>query len=156
MDNNEIIKNFYSAFTKGDANTMISFYSDNVVFTDPAFGTLKGKKAKAMWKMLLSNKKSLANVSFNSIKETNNTNVSAKWTATYNYGPKSRKVVNNVSAEFEFKDDKIIKHTDNFNLWNWSKQALGTSGYLLGWSNFMKNKIQEGANQKLNNFLKDI
>ncbi len=118
MDNNEIIKNFYSAFTKGDANTMISFYSDNVVFTDPAFGTLKGKKAKAMWKMLLSNKKSLANVSFNSIKETNNTNVSAKWTATYNYGSKSRKVVNNVSAEFEFKDDKIIKHTDNFNLWN--------------------------------------
>ena len=45
-------------------------------------------------------------------------------------------------------DGKIIKHTDIFDLWEWSKQALGVSGYLLGWSGFMKNKILFQEKQK--------
>jgi len=154
MNNEQIIKEFYTAFTNGDAETMINYYSNDVIFKDPAFGTLKGDKAKAMWKMLLSNKKKLAKVSFDSVKETNNV-VNANWTATYNYGPKARKVTNNVSAKFEFENGKIINHIDNFNLWKWSQQALGASGYLLGWSSFLKNKVQTEANKKLDAFIKD-
>lgn len=151
MNNKEVIEKFYTAFSEGDAETMISCYNDDVIFSDPAFGTLKGPNAKAMWKMLLGNKKSKSKVSFNNI-QADNSSGSASWIANYNYGPKSRKVTNHVNAKFEFKNGKISKHTDDFNLWKWTQQAMGASGYLLGWSSFMKNKIQEETGKKLNAF----
>ena len=152
MNNKEVIEKFYSAFKEGDSETMINLYSDDVIFSDPAFGTLEGNNAKAMWKMLLSNKDSKAQVTFNNISASESEG-NASWTASYNYGPKSRKVVNNVNAKFEFKNGKISKHTDDFNLWKWTQQALGTSGYLLGWSSFMKKKIQAETGKKLDVFL---
>lgn len=152
MDNKQVIQKFYTAFAEGDAETMISCYNDDIIFSDPAFGTLKGINAKAMWKMLLSNKKSQAKVTFNNI-EANDDSGSVCWTANYNYGPKAKKVENHVNAKFEFKNGKISKHTDDFNLWKWTQQALGVSGYLLGWSNFMKNKIQGETSKKLNAFM---
>lgn len=148
MTNKETIEKFYSAFAKGDAKTMIDCYHSDIIFSDPAFGTLKSDKAKAMWKMLLSNKRSESKITFSNI-SANEKSGSANWTAKYNYGPKGKKVTNHVKAQFEFKNGKIIKHTDDFNLWKWSQQALGLSGYLLGWSSFLKNKIQTEANKKL-------
>lgn len=152
MDNKQVIQKFYTAFADKDAETMVSLYNDDVVFSDPAFGTLKGINAKAMWKMLLSNKKSQSQVSFNNI-QVNDATGSATWTAIYKYGPKARPVTNHVNATFEFKNGKISKHTDDFNMWKWTQQALGVSGYLLGWSNFMKNKIQGETSKKLNAFM---
>lgn len=152
MDNKQLIQKFYTAFAEGDAETMTSCYNDDIIFTDPAFGTLKGINVKAMWKMLLSNKNSQAQVSFSNI-EANESNGTATWIAKYNYGPKGRKVINHVNAQFEFKNGKISKHTDSFNLWKWTQQALGLSGYLLGWSNFMKNKIQGETSKKLNTYM---
>ncbi len=57
----------------------------------------------------------------------------------------NQKVVNHIAAEFEFKDGLIYKHTDNFNVWKWSQQAMGWKGYLLGWTGFFQKKIQEKA-----------
>ena len=52
----EIITRFYQAFEQGDAQVITECYSDNISFEDPAFGKLKGDKAKMMWHMLLSKK----------------------------------------------------------------------------------------------------
>lgn len=152
MTNKEIIKEFYTSFSEGNAQKMIACYHEAIVFKDPVFGTLKGEKAKKMWEMLLSNTEASPKVMFSNIESTNNI-TTANWQATYLYGPKKRKVTNKVHAEFVFKDGKIIKHTDNFNTWTWSKQALGFTGLLLGWSGFLRNKIQEQAQQKLFNFI---
>ncbi|SFW68645.1 nuclear transport factor 2 family protein [Cellulophaga fucicola] len=152
MTNQELIEKFYTSFSNADADGMISCYHDDIVFTDPAFGTLQGDKAKAMWKMLLSRSNAESTITFTDTEATENKG-SAKWQAKYAYGPKKRNVVNNVTASFSFLDGKIITHTDNFNLWNWSKQALGTSGYLLGWSSFLKSKIQSKTNNLLNTFI---
>jgi hypothetical protein len=43
------------------------------------------------------------------------------------------------SAHFIFKTNH--KTTDDFDIWKWSKQALGLTGYLFGWTGFMQNKI---------------
>ncbi|WP_299159185.1 nuclear transport factor 2 family protein [uncultured Tenacibaculum sp.] len=43
-----IIENFYKAFSKIDAEAMVQCYHEDIVFNDPAFGTLKGDKAKNM------------------------------------------------------------------------------------------------------------
>lgn len=152
MTNLELIQKFYASFSNGDANGMISCYHSNIVFTDPAFGTLKGAKAKSMWQMLLSRSKGGLHITYSDIKATENMG-SAKWQAKYTYGPKNRKVVNTITASFTFLDGKILEHTDTFNLWNWSKQALGLIGLILGWTPFMKRKIQAKTNNLLNSFI---
>jgi hypothetical protein len=58
---------------------------------------------------------------------------------------KQRPVVNRISAQFYFQDGLIIRHTDDFDIWKWSKQALGLTGYLFGWTGFMQNKIHTNA-----------
>lgn len=150
--NEALIQEFYTSFAKGDAKGMINCYHPDIIFTDPAFGTLKGEKAKSMWQMLLSRNKEGLHISFGDVKATENTG-SASWQAKYTYGPKKRKVVNNVTATFVFLDGKIVEHTDTFNLWKWSKQALGLSGFFIGWTPFLKKKIQANTNKLLHSFI---
>lgn len=130
---------------------MASCYHDEIVFDDPAFGTLKGDDAKNMWRMLVERSKGQLHIEFSDVEANGNTG-SANWRAEYPYGPKKRKVVNHITASFEFKEGMIVRHTDVFNLWKWTQQALGLSGYLLGWSPFMKNKIQASTNKLLKKY----
>ncbi len=150
--NEELILKFYQSFASNNVERMLECYHENIVFHDPAFGTLKAEKAKSMWKMLLSKNDNNLKINFNSI-EANELTGKANWIAEYNYGPGNRKVVNKISATFKFLDGEIIEHKDSFNLWSWTKQALGTSGYLLGWSSFMRNKIQTKTNIALTKFM---
>lgn len=152
--NAQLIDKFYSAFAKGDADRMNACYHDDIVFEDPAFGRLEGDRAKAMWEMLMSRGKESTTILASNIKA-DDTSGSAKWVANYVYGPKERKVENKVEASFEFRDSKISKHTDVFDLWKWSRQAIGPAGYLLGWSSFMKNKMQKTTEKLLDTYIKN-
>ena len=152
MENIELIRKFYASFSSGDANGMISCYHTEVVFEDPAFGKLKGNRARNMWLMLLSRSQSKLTIEYSDIKVEGSEGF-AKWKAQYYYGPKKRKVINNVQATFQFMDGNILHHTDHFSLWKWTMQALGISGFALGWSFFMKNKIQKSTNKMLAEFI---
>ena len=154
MDNTEVIKRFYTAFSKADAETMGEQYDENATFVDPAFGELKGIEVKKMWEMLLSKNNNKPQIEFFNI-ESKEDKGTAEWRATYFYGPKKRKVVNHIKSSFNFYDGKIINQIDHFNLWKWTRQALGLSGYLLGWSSFMKKKIQAQTNKLLRKYIND-
>jgi ketosteroid isomerase-like protein len=154
MDNKAIIEKFYTSFANADAAGMTSCYHDKIEFEDPGFGKLFGNDAKLMWQMLLSRSKDLK-VTFNNV-EVNENKGSASWVADYVFAQTGRPVVNKISAQFEFADGKIIKHTDYFDLWKWTRQALGFKGYLLGWSSFMKNKIHIMTNKLLENYKKSL
>jgi len=150
----ELITQFYTAFANGDSVKMAECYHEDIVFQDPAFGRLEGTKAGKMWEMLLSNKKANLSIHFEGI-EASEEQGKANWIANYQFGPKKRKVTNSVTATFTFKEGKIIEHIDSFNLWKWTQQAMGLPGYMLGWSSFMKNKIQRTTNMRLDAFIKE-
>ncbi|HTA61670.1 MAG TPA: nuclear transport factor 2 family protein [Bacteroidia bacterium] len=152
MTNSELITQFYSSFAKDDAEGMVSYYDDAIQFKDPAFGALKGENAKNMWRMLLSRNKGNIHIAFSNVKANDKTG-SANWVAEYVFSATGRKVINVISAEFEFANGKIIKHTDTFDIYKWAKQAFGLKGYLLGWTAFMQNKIQQQANASLNKYI---
>lgn len=144
----ELIDNFYTAFNQLDAEAMVACYHDDIVFEDPAFGKLKGEKAKNMWRMLCESQKG------QDFKVTHSevTDDSSYWEAFYTFSRTGRKVHNKIQAKFEFKDGLIIKHSDYFNLHKWAKQALGFSGSILGWTGFFKKKLQGQTNHLLNKF----
>ena len=153
VENAEVIRNFYEAFARNDAEGMVACYHDGIKFTDPAFGTLEGKYAKNMWRMLIENGKGNIKIDFSNVAAKNERG-SADWVAEYVFSKTGRKVINKIHAEFEFREGKIFRHVDDFDIWTWSKQALGISGYLLGWSSFMKNKIQQNAKSALAQYTK--
>lgn len=151
----DLINQFYSAFANLDAEAMASCYHKNVVFEDPAFGMLKGEKAGNMWRMLCQSQKGKDFVvTFSEINGTEGKG-SAHWEAKYTFSKTGRKVHNKIRAEFEFADGKIIKHTDQFDLKKWAKQAMGFKGALLGGTGFFKKKLQEQTNGMLAKFEKN-
>jgi GNAT superfamily N-acetyltransferase/ketosteroid isomerase-like protein len=154
-ESNSIITKFYTAFANHDAETMASCYHKEVVFEDPVFGKLNHNQVAQMWEMLLSRSKGNLKIVFSDVKSDSNSGT-AKWIATYKFSKTNRQVVNVIHATFELKDGLIIKHTDTFNLWKWSQQALGFKGLLLGWTTFLQQKIQQQAQSSLQQFIKTI
>lgn len=144
-----LITDFYQAFHQLDANKMTSYYHKDIVFKDPAFGILRGKEANTMWQMLCASQKGK---DFK-VEASNITDNSAHWEAHYTFSKTGRKVHNKIDATFEFKDGLIIKHTDNFNLHNWAKQAIGFKGWLLGGTGFFRKKLQSQTNYLLHKFM---
>lgn len=151
--NIQLITTFYQAFKDGDAEKMVACYHNDIVFEDPAFGVLHGERAMEMWRMLLHRAKGTLKISYFDV-HSDNLNGKASWKAEYIFSKTNRKIVNHIQASFEFKDGKLSKHTDSFDLWKWSHQALGLKGLLLGWTPFMKKQIRKQTNQLLDGWIK--
>ncbi|AIZ31765.1 nuclear transport factor 2 family protein [Pseudomonas parafulva] len=141
--NSALITRFYQAFQRLDAEAMVACYSDDIVFSDPAFGTLRGKDAGDMWRMLISRAKDFS-LTFDHVRA-DTRGGSAHWVATYVFGQTGRTVVNDIQACFVIRDGLICQHDDSFDVWRWSRQALGTPGLLLGWSPMLRNNVRQQA-----------
>ncbi|MBI5857468.1 MAG: nuclear transport factor 2 family protein [Sphingobacteriales bacterium] len=150
--NAEVIANFYTAFQKRDYAAMNSCYSDNIVFSDPAFGLLRGDEVKCMWEMLCKNAKDFS-LTFSNIQLLDEEYATCNWTASYTFSRTGRKVVNHIKAFMKLKDGKIVEHSDAFKLSKWASQALGWKGQLFGWMGWMKRKIQNNARKNLVAFI---
>ncbi|HRG23675.1 MAG TPA: nuclear transport factor 2 family protein [Chitinophagaceae bacterium] len=150
--NAEVIHRFYTAFQQKDYQGMNACYSDDIVFSDPAFGLLRGEEAKFMWEMLCKNAKDFS-LTFSDIELLDEEYATCKWTATYTFSQTGRKVVNRIKAFMKLKDGKIIEHSDAFPLSKWAAQALGWKGQLFGWMGWMKRAIQKKARKNLVKFI---
>lgn len=151
QSNKELIRNFYEAFQQLDWGSMIENYHDEVIFWDPVFENLDAKRVKAMWQMLCEQAKDFS-LDFRDIKAGEEYG-SCNWVAMYTFSKTGRPVINDVKAHFKFHEGKIVEHMDDFNLYKWSRQALGTKGWLLGWSAFVQNKIKRSAKESLRRFI---
>ena len=128
------------------------YYADDAVFSDPVFGLLQGPEVRAMWKMLCLQAGSLE-LTFNPAPCEDEAYAQCNWTAIYRFSGTGRLVRNEVKAYMRIEDGKILEHTDRFDLWKWSRQALGLKGTLLGWSVFFQQKIQQKARGSLQRFM---
>lgn len=148
--NEQLLQTFYSAFQEKDSKTMVTCYHEDIVFSDPVFQNLKGEKAGRMWTMLCKQGKDLK-LEFKDI-SANDKAGSAHWEATYTFSKTGRVVHNIIDAEFEFKDGKIIRHTDSFDLRKWCTMALGPVGMMFGWASPLQNKIRNTAMGNLDRY----
>ncbi len=148
----QLIHTFYTAFAKADWQTMANCYHFGVEFNDEAFVGLKGKEAAAMWRMLIERSKGQLIINFSNVQASAERG-SADWVAEYVFSATGRKVINHIHAAFEFKDGKIYRHTDSFNLHKWAGQAMGFKGKLLGGFGFFRKKVQQTARVSLQKFM---
>jgi len=153
MSGNEaVIRRFYTAFQQLDYTTMNDCYTTGAVFSDPVFGLLQGEELPAMWEMLCKTAKNFS-LSFSDIQLLDEEYATCTWVAAYTFSKTGRPVVNNVKAYMRIQQGKITEHTDKFDVWKWSRQALGLPGLLLGWSGFIQNKVHRTARKSLEKFM---
>ncbi|MCO7518027.1 nuclear transport factor 2 family protein [Pseudomonas guariconensis] len=148
--NHALICRFYQAFQRLDAEAMVACYSDDIVFTDPVFGTLRGSDVGDMWRLLTTRARDFS-LTFDHV-HANQDSGCAHWVATYLFSQTGRTVVNDIQARFVIRNGLIRQHDDSFDLWAWSRQALGLPGLLLGWSPMLQNKIRQQAFKGLRAF----
>jgi ketosteroid isomerase-like protein len=149
--NKQLIDRFYTCFKNKDFKGMQDCYADNAVFNDAVFKNLNADQVKAMWEMLIVKGKDLR-IEYSLVSSSENL-VSAHWDAFYTFSATGKKVINRIDANFEIANGKIVKHTDNFNFFTWSRQALGLPGILLGWTSFLNKKISAQAMKNLESFM---
>lgn len=149
--NTKLLHEFYLAFQEKNYQQMQSSYADEAVFKDPVFQNLNASQARKMWEMLITRGKDLQIV-FSDI-EADDQKGNARWVATYTFSQTGKKVVNDVHATFEFKNGKIVRHEDHFDLAKWCRQAFGIKGVLLGSTAFMQNKVKKGALTSLSSYM---
>lgn len=152
MLHQELLEHFYHSFKYKKVDDMLACYHNEIEFTDPAFGTLKSDEVKNMWRMQLGRSTPLTmdyhNISADALKG------SAHWTASYIFTKTNRPVINNVTGHFEFRDGKIIKHVDSFDLHRWAKQALGYKSTILHTFGLLEISIQRKSKQALKDYMK--
>lgn len=151
--NKQLIENFYKAFQQRDAETMAASYNVDAHFSDPAFTDLNGDEVGDMWRMLTSKAQNFS-LRYDGVKA-DAYNGEAHWVATYTFSQTGRTVVNDIHATFTFKNGRIQTHTDSWDLWRWSSQALGLKGQLLGWSPLVSHAIHKKASEGLAQYRKE-
>lgn len=145
----ETIERFYKAFAELDSKTMAACYAQDASFEDPVF-TLRGRThVGGMWAMLCAAvKKSGRNDWKLEVRDI--TDHSAHWEPTYRFSATGHLVRNVIDAEFDFDSQGLIRrHRDRFDFWRWSRQALGVTGWLFGWTGWLKRKVQRTATRNL-------
>lgn len=155
--NAQTLQRFYAAFAQLDHATMQACYAPDATFDDEAF-SLKGREQiGGMWRMLATatRKNGAENWKLESSGiEADDKGGRAHWEAHYIFSATGRKVHNIIDGTFTFTPEGLIAtHRDRFNFWNWSRQALGTPGLLLGWSPSLKRKVRSTAAGNLAKFL---
>ena len=60
---------------------------------------------------------------------------------------------NRIDATFTFRDGLIIEHTDAFDLYAWTRMALGPVGSLMGWTSTLQSKVRRQAGAHLDEWM---
>ena len=148
--NAELVTRFYESFATGDHVTMAASYSDDATFGDPVFPKLEADEVRAMWRMFCTSGNEL-DVTFADV-QADDTSGSATWEAVYAFPKTGRRVHNKISASFDFRDGKIAGHRDHFDLYRWTRMALGPVGTVLGWTPIVQGQVRKQAAAQLRRF----
>jgi limonene-1,2-epoxide hydrolase len=150
-DGIRLIEDFYRAFARRDHRAMAALYRSDAQFSDPVFTDLRGAEIGAMWRMLVERGNDLE-LELTGI-ECDGRTVFAQWEAKYTFSGTGRRVHNRVRARFQLEDGVVTKHVDEFDFYAWSRMALGPTGWFLGWTPLVKNKVRGRARRALDQFI---
>ena len=155
--NQVTLEKFYNAFAHLDADTMATCYAPGAQFDDEAFSLRGHQDVTGMWRMLCETTKAKALADWKLVYsdvQADDKAGKAHWEADYRFSATGRLVHNVIESVFELNPQGLIaRQHDRFNLWNWSRQALGTRGLLLGWTPFLRAKVKATAAANLQKFL---
>ena len=153
--NAQLIDTLYAAIAKGDPDAAAACYvdADDAYFEDIAFRRRGRKEIHEMWRMVCHAKPMVTFGSTIADDERGN----GHWTADYMFGKTDekpgRRVVNNTTSVFTFRNGRIVEHHDHCDAMAWARQAYPFPvSFLIG---AIAPPRRIGAAGKLREFLKE-
>lgn len=146
-----LLVRYFEALRSRDGAAMGACYHGSGSFTDPAFGRLDASEARAMWRMLMGRAQDFE-ATFE-VRRADEGGGEGFWEARYTFSKTGRRVVNRITSRFTFRDGLILDQVDAFDLWAWTRQALGLPGWLLGWTPFLQARVRGEARKGLAQFM---
>ncbi len=125
---------------------MAACYAPDAHFTDPVFD-LHGAQVGAMWAMLCERGKDLT-LDWRDVRADDNDGQRALGAHVHVLrerpsGAQPHRLGVHVQR------GRIVRHVDTFDLWRWSRMALGAKGVLLGWTPLVRSAIRAQAKRGL-------
>ena len=77
----------------------------------------------------------------------------AHWIVRYTFARTGNQVVNDIHSRFRLHDGLVIEQVDRFSFWQWSRQAFGLVGLLVGWTPFLRTTVRRRAKADLASFM---
>lgn len=146
----EVLEHYFAALTQRDTAAIAALYSDTARFHDPVFPVLNADEVRGMWRMLLR----APDLQINAwVDRADNLAAEGRWEAHYDFGPSRRRVVNRIRTRIEVEQGCIQVQVDQFDFWRWSRMALGPLGWALGWTGWLRERVQRQARARLDRFL---
>jgi hypothetical protein len=157
MSPQALLKRFYTAFSALDWHTMQSCYAPHAQFEDPLFELHGTQQIGAMWQMVCqtirNGGQAVWRLDAQDVEAAGGERGSARCEARYRSGAAGRMVHNVVQAQFTFESGLIVTHSESYDFWRWSRQALGSTGIVMGWTPMLRNQVRRQAHGKLQRFL---
>ena len=138
----ELVEHRYASVARRDAGAMAACYTPDAVFRDPIFD-VAGADVAAMWAMFCDRGGDVT-LAWRDVRADDATGA-AHWEPRYTFSVTGRPVHNVIESRFTFRDGRIATHRDTFDLWRWSRMAIGPKAALLGWTPFVRNAIRAEA-----------
>jgi ketosteroid isomerase-like protein len=148
-----LVRRFYDAFARCDAEAMADCLHPDISFSDPLFPNLRQDQVAQMWRMLLASAARHPqdfSLSYDLV-FVEERKAQVHWQATYRYSG-TRKVHHKVLSTLSFWDGLIVRHVDGFDFYPWARQALGPLGLLMGWNAKFRASVQVAADKQLRVF----
>jgi len=151
------LERFYIACQSLDNATIQACYTPAAKFQDPAFNLSGSEQIGGMWHMLCHAARQQGpqhwRLEFSQL-QARGRKGAAHREPQYLLTATGKAVHNKIDARFEFDEAGLISlHQDSFDFWRWSRQALGWPGLLLGWTPWMRHKMQRQARRNLQRFM---
>lgn len=142
----EIVKEFYEALNKRDYKIVNGLYHSEAKYRDEIFD-FNGIEIHALWYNATLPEMDIS-VKLESIREEGD-KVITEWEMRYTLDIIKRRINLKEKGVFEFKDEKIYRHTDTYDFWAWCTQAFGAIGRVMGWSNWLRNRVRNQARKSV-------
>ena len=149
----DTLQTFYHAFLALDARKMSACYAADARFADPLMRVEGRDGIGSMWQMLcdaiVSNGRADWRLLVGEL-QIEGERGHVHWEPKYRFGSDDQRVHNLIDSSFTFNEQGLIaSQHDRYDLWRWSRQALGTRGTLLGWMPWFRARLRERAARHL-------
>jgi ketosteroid isomerase-like protein len=139
------VEQLFHATRTRDADAMLAAYAEDAVIGHPLLGRLtKGAYAAALQVFL--RQTPVYELTFQ-INRAGIDSVEAEWALAYVFQSTGRAIRTEGESRFQIAATRIVRQHDDFDRREWSRQALGFSGYILsfvpGWRSFLERELRQ-------------
>lgn len=145
QDSAAVVIRFFESYQKNDWQNMARCYHDKASFSDPIYPDLREESIVYLWFSRLAARR-VVDLQYR-VLFADDRKAQVEWSGLSPLHGKSVQIKG--LSTFALWDATIVRQVDEFSFVQWSRQALGWKGWLLGSLRFYQARVQRSARSQL-------